>query len=72
MDLTFEVVFFYLFTLANSQTRCGGAANDKCDGRHSDDLNPTSNPWLAFAQPQTIQHLPVSDNWIFHAQLCAY
>ena len=69
MYLVFEVVFFYLFTLANSQTqwKLCGAANDKCD-----ELNPTSNPSLVFAQFQTIEHLPESDNWIFHAQLCAY
>ena len=36
------------------------------------DLNPTSNPSLVFAQLQTIEHLPESDNWIFHAQLCAH
>jgi len=68
MYLDFEVVFFYLFTRANSQTKWkfGGAANDKCD-----DLNPARNPSLVFAQPQTIQHLPVSDNWICHAQLSA-
>jgi len=35
-------------------------------------LNPTSNPWLVFAQLQTIEHLPVSDNWILHAQLCVH
>jgi len=62
MYLDFEVVFF---TLANSQTKWkfGGAANDKCD-----DLNPTSNPSLVFAQRQTIEHLPVSYSWTFHAQ----
>jgi len=70
MYLDFEVMFFfYLFTLANSQTqwKFGGAANDKYD-----DLNPTSNPSLVFAQPQTIKHLPVSENWIYHAQLSAH
>jgi len=37
-----------------------------------DDLNPTSNPLFVFAQLQTIEHLPESDNWIFQAQLCAH
>jgi len=27
---------------------------------------------LVFAQLQTIEHLPESDNWIFYAQLCAH
>jgi len=69
MYLDFEVVFFYLFTLGNSQTQWqfSGATYDKCD-----DLNPTSNPSLVFAQPQTIKYLPVSDNWIFHARLSAH
>jgi len=42
-------------------------ANHKCD-----QLNPTSKPSLVFAQPQTIEHLPVSDIWSFHAQLSAH
>ena len=69
MYLGFEVVFFYLFTLANSQTqwKFGTAANDK-----RDELNPTTNPSLGFAQPQTFEHLPVSNNWTFHIQLKAH
>jgi len=69
MYLDFEIVFFYLFTLANSQTqwKFGGAANDK-----RDDFNPASNHSLIVAQPQTIEHLSVSDNWTFHVQLSAH
>jgi len=38
----------------------------------NDELRPTSNPSLVFAQPQTIAHLPASDNCAFHAQLSAH
>jgi len=43
------------------------SANDK-----RDELNPTTNPSLGFAQPQTFEHLPVSNNWTFHIQLKAH
>ena len=59
MYLDFQVIFFLPIYIRNelNKMKLGGAAKDKCD-----ELNVTSNPSLIYAQPQSTEHMPVSDN----------